>query len=747
MAAASLAFESALTRFFALAHYSEYGYWVLSLAMAGLALSGVVLSLWRQPILLRLEQWLFWLPQAALVLALLGYYGCALNPFNALEFQHPGLWLSQLFNIGLFYAALLPFFFCCGLFAGICLTGFERAIARLYASDLLGGALGVLGLLWAMFQFEPFRLLMVILPLLALAGWMTGGRLLSAVLCAAAELALWHYNPARISEYKPLAYALNTEDGRIVRGWASPRGDFDVIDAFTERLDVDLSNNAGLLGVETLPETLGLYKDGSRIACLPKDGYGDSAWFKATLEAFPWELKPKRALLIGTRGGFKMAAAAAPGIESDPDLREAISVSGLIQRPPLEFLRREASQLELIDISADFAVQDKFALTLEFLGACQKALSGSGVLSVGVPIDELGAYGAKLIQTVKALAPAERIALYRSAWSLRALVFQSPPEPSLLRKLKKFCDDRSFDFCWPVDWRGDIWNDLPTLGWGMEPGDGGLRDAAAEEAARAFAGQEMLCAPSFDLRPATLDRPYFFSTLKLSKIGEVFENIGQVPREELGFLVNLAVLLQALAVALLVLILPAASQGLRVSGLGRTALYFSCLGLGYLFFEVALIEKAGPWLQDRTLAFSIVLATMLAGSGIGSWFSARMDGRAREGMNLSLALIAASCLLAWLGLNPVLERLGAWPASAQAGTLAAMALPLSFGLGMPFSLGLNGTAEAARPWAWGLNGAMSVLAPPLAFLLSRQLGYSAVAGAALLLYFLAWLSLPKSGEA
>ena len=66
---ASLGFEIALTRYFAVAKWSEYGYWVISIVLAGFALSGVVLALARDwfarvgPVLLA------WLPAALIVAA------------------------------------------------------------------------------------------------------------------------------------------------------------------------------------------------------------------------------------------------------------------------------------------------------------------------------------------------------------------------------------------------------------------------------------------------------------------------------------------------------------------------------------------------------------------------------------------------------------------------------------------------------------------------------------------------------
>jgi hypothetical protein len=44
---ATVGYEIALTRYFAVAKWSEYGYWVISIVMVGFALSGVVLALWR----------------------------------------------------------------------------------------------------------------------------------------------------------------------------------------------------------------------------------------------------------------------------------------------------------------------------------------------------------------------------------------------------------------------------------------------------------------------------------------------------------------------------------------------------------------------------------------------------------------------------------------------------------------------------------------------------------------------------
>jgi hypothetical protein len=44
---AAVGYETALTRYFAVAKWSEYGYWVISIVMVGFAFSGVLLALCR----------------------------------------------------------------------------------------------------------------------------------------------------------------------------------------------------------------------------------------------------------------------------------------------------------------------------------------------------------------------------------------------------------------------------------------------------------------------------------------------------------------------------------------------------------------------------------------------------------------------------------------------------------------------------------------------------------------------------
>ncbi|HEY1411042.1 MAG TPA: hypothetical protein VGF36_02815, partial [Rhodopila sp.] len=70
---AAVGYETALTRYFAVAKWSEYGYWVISIVMVGFALSGVVLALWRDVFVRRYAGLMAALPAALVLTAGIGY--------------------------------------------------------------------------------------------------------------------------------------------------------------------------------------------------------------------------------------------------------------------------------------------------------------------------------------------------------------------------------------------------------------------------------------------------------------------------------------------------------------------------------------------------------------------------------------------------------------------------------------------------------------------------------------------------
>src|SRR5690349_23681887 len=80
----AVGYETALIRYFAVAKWSEYGYWVISIVMVGFAFSGVVLALFRDAFARHGEALLAALPAMLVVAAGVGFHFTATNPFNPL---------------------------------------------------------------------------------------------------------------------------------------------------------------------------------------------------------------------------------------------------------------------------------------------------------------------------------------------------------------------------------------------------------------------------------------------------------------------------------------------------------------------------------------------------------------------------------------------------------------------------------------------------------------------------------------
>jgi hypothetical protein len=182
-----------------------------------------------------------------------------------------------------------------------------------------------------------------------------------------------------------------------------------------------------------------------------------------------------------------------------------------------------------------------------------------------------------------------------------------------------------------------------------------------------------------------------------------------------------------------------ASGGERTPGAWAGLLYVACLGYGYLAVEVVLIHELVLFVGHPTYAITVVVLALLLMSGLGSgftqsWAPELLTKRLRI---VLLVVLGLGALQAWvvpgllhsffLGL-PILARLII--------TFVCLA-PLGFVMGMPFPLGMRLIPEKAAgivPWAWALNGLMSVSASLGTVIISRLWGYSQAFGVALAFY-------------
>lgn len=177
----------------------------------------------------------------------------------------------------------------------------------------------------------------------------------------------------------------------------------------------------------------------------------------------------------------------------------------------------------------------------------------------------------------------------------------------------------------------------------------------------------------------------------------------------------------------------------------RYAVAFAGTALGYLAIEIALFQKFSLFLGHPNYALSVVLAVLLLSTGLGSLFSAPIVRTLRGAGMVSFAL-AGVLLLEHRFILPKLASWVALPFMARAMIVAGLVMPLGLLMGtfVPTALDRLKAGGDARfvPWAWGINGIFSVLAPVLSIGLSVTWGINVLLLTAIPLYLVVGLTFP-----
>lgn len=786
--ATALAYEILLLRLFALAQWHHFAYMVISLALLGYGLSGMVIALTQRPLLKRFDR----LFVGSILLFGISAVGCALLaqriPFNPEEV----LWdLRQPQRLLLIYVLLaVPFFFAATAVA-LALARHRDAIPRLYAADLLGAGGGsalILGLLTWLFPLPALGAVGVCAMLAALvAVWelRLAPRLLwsgTAVLCAVAVWLAAEHSVLTLSPYKPLSQILRIPGAHTVAEHSSPLGLLTVV----ESPQVPLRHAPGLSLVARTepPPQLAVFTDGDAMTVITAGDRpaADYAYLDQVDSAFPYHLsQPRRVLVLGAGGGNEVLQARWHGAHEITAVELNPQLAALVTGDYAEFAGRPFSQpgvtLRITEargfIAASITRYD--LITLAFLDSRGVATAGlralhedylyteesfaqllahltpGGWLAVTRWIDlpprdllKIAATAASALEARGVRDPAAQVLLIRGWQTGTLLIKNGAITTDEIDRAREFARVRNFD----LDW-------APGLDAGAVNQYNRLAEPYFHHALQALLGPQraaFIDRYKFDLRPARDDRPYFFHFARLDTLPELLalRGRGGMPLIEWGYLVLVATLLQALLASCVLILLPL--WVLRRSQPGpvqtwRVAGYFGTIGLAFLFIEIVSIQRFTLLLHHPVYAAATVLSGFLVFAGLGSVYAGRLARRDRHtlGVRGAVAAIAAIVLLYLLILGPLFTLLMPWPLWARISVTLLLILPLAFAMGMPFPLGLARVAQITPqliPWAWGVNGCASVISAVLATLLAVQWGFSTVLVAAVLLYGLAGLWMP-----
>lgn len=257
-----------------------------------------------------------------------------------------------------------------------------------------------------------------------------------------------------------------------------------------------------------------------------------------------------------------------------------------------------------------------------------------------------------------------------------------------------------------------------------------------------------LAAYPFDIRPVSDDRPYFFHFHRWNDLGLAADSLDAPTTVTQGNPLFLLGQLGFAALAALLLLVPTLFAALRgVSGArGRRAAsafgYFGAIGAGYVVLQVALLQKLVLLVGHPLHSLTVTLFTMLLGTGAGAFLSRRaFSGSAPAARLYAVPAGLAAILLAFgvLGDGLVDRAIEAGDA-ARFALAVAVVLPIGLLLGIPFAHGIARVERSAPglvPWAWAANAATTVVGSIVAVIVSINFGFDAVFGVGVALYVVA----------
>ena len=787
ISSSSLAYELILMRLFSIVQWYHFAYMVISIALLGFAASGTLLALIQSRRKEPLTEEYCALPFCLIsfllfIFIVASFYLAQIIPFSPFQL----VWHKRqyVYLAGYYVLFFVPFFLA-GCFIGLNFMCYRTVIARVYFYNLLGSGAGVV-IAFLSFYVVPPALLLIVSSLFAFLGF-----LLSAnpkirtkpylILNIAGVLLLVTCLikggiPLKISPYKGISKGLQLPGATLEYEEYSPLGLVQVVDAPSLRYAPGLA----LTYTQGPPSQKEIFVDGDSYGAVTdfKGDRGNLEYLDYSTFALAYHvISPQQVLILNPGGGSQALAAfyhspahiqvveSHPGIvnllrgplksfsqniyDHHPDIKVDIA-------SPREFIARDLSTYDLIQLDligswggvggGIYATGENYMYTIEAFQEYFEHLKPNGILSASAWLSSPPRTFLKLlalaVETVDKNGGADTscsLVAIRSWATGTVLMKKGEFSPAEVMTIKDFCKKRAFDLVYhPGIDQGEVnhYSILEKPVYYETTGDLLQRDKR----------NELYENYVFNIKAPTDDKPYFFHFFRLSALFYLLKTMGKewIPFLEWGYVILWGTLGQALVLAPLFLFLPLifmrSKERLSSLGKGKLFLYFSLLGLGFMFLEMGFIQKFILLLTHPMFALSLALFTLLFFSGIGSLLSSRLGERSRW---IPFAGILFFCCIYGIFLDGLLKAFLPCSLFLKCTLVVFLLAPLALFMGMPFPIGLQLVSDKQSsyiPWVWGVNGVASVIAPVLGSLLSVCLGFRMLMLLSLLLYGLAgWI--------
>jgi hypothetical protein len=800
IAAASLLFESSLTRLLAVAQYYHFAFLVISLALLGYGASGTFLALVsaaNRPNETPVEKILF--------LAGIGFVasiGIAYGMINVLPFDSYSIaWdPRQLLYLGIYYLVLALPFFMTGIITGSALGSSKNKSHVIYGANLVGSGIGafatpfvidVSGVLGAVILSMLIGLMGVLLVASGKHGglkrikFFRSGIFILLIIGITAFGALIFQNDRSnsplglsLSPYKGLRQALRFPNTEVIYGKWNSISRVDVIqNASIHRLPGLSYQFKG-----DIPYQVGIAVDADSPQPVTLIAPEDFLVGNFLPESVVFQLKPQAKTLVIEPGGGLGVIQALWGkasnvsvLKENPLEIEAVrSTTGLMNifdHPEVKivsgstraYIHGKGEEFDIVFYpltdpyfpvaSGAYSLSEDFSYTLEgFMDIIQR-LSPNGLLVISrwlqMPPSESIRMGLTLVHALEALGfknSWDALVMFRGIQTMTLILKPDGWAPDELETLRSFCASRKYDLVWAPDIKqGEVnrHNKLEEPNYYMAIKSLHFSDDRSD----------FINSFQFDISPPTDNHPFFFHFFKWEQTPEVIATLGHIwqPFGGSGFLVLFGLLAITVVITLILIYTPMLilrktddiQVGVRpVRHRLQILVYFSLLGFAFLFVEIPLIQMSILVLEHPVYAFTVVIFVILCFSGLGSMLAKKASN---QPLLFMIGLVILSIVVPILYPGFAEAALG-WEVGFRMMGIVVFLAPLAVLMGLPFPLGLISLEENGSgiiPWVWAVNGSVSVIASVLSAILILSYGFLSVQlaggflyGGALIVFYL-----------
>jgi len=755
---ATLLLEFSMTRVLSVSLWYHFAFMIISVALLGFGVSGVVLTISKKISAIKTEKLLTILSMCFGVSVIACFLIINLIPFDPFSLLTDSL---QFIYLPIYYLLItIPFFFS-GLIISVLLTKFKSEVSKLYFYDLLGAGLSCFAFVLLMPEFGGNGIMPFIAAFGFLASIVFGFKNNKTYATAAFVLMAIGFTflidkderlPISVTENKIYGnYIASRPDLKIFSGWNT-----------ISKIDVMKEEEPSPDGYDV---QLAIIDEGNASTNIPN------------VKRLPPQTKPAdasnlafacgkdsidRVFIIGSGGGGEVLvslyhnANEVIGVEINGLLNDLISnklvywTGQLIKNnnnvkiitDDARSVIRSDKTLNDVIISAHtisssavssgaMSMVENYIMTKEAVKDYIKHIKSDGVIYISRPETQVP----KLITTFRIADNELKIKDDKRNF----IVFKRP--------LNDFEESKSFMA--GIIYKKNGFNDFEVmnvryeasmLSLDIEYDPLGTQEGIYKDLIETNDIESMIKGKP-NLIPATDDKPFFddnfgFGNFNWTNIKETFSQnnkaIFALKDKPVAEVTLVVMLIQIVVISFLFLIAPfiflKKDKGEKIEK--KFLIYFALLGLGYIMLQISMIQKFTLFLGQPVYTMLTVIATMLVASGLGSKYSVLIDTKTQRLKVLAIFIIIGVYAILLGLLNPII-----FSALSNAGVIirilisVVLIFPLGFFMGMPFPIGISLIRDSENryiPLAWAVNGFFSVIGTVLTMIFAMIFGFKIV---------------------